>query len=435
MHMARKVFISFLGTNNYVECCYNINGSISKPVKFVQEAIVSKICKEWTKEDRIYIFCTSKAKTGQVGSKEINWEDTSNTVGLCSRLSDLNLKVGIEEIDIDTGFTEEEIWEVFDTVYSKLNRSDEIYFDVTHAFRSIPLFAIVLFNYSKFMINTRVATVMYGAFEKLGPIKSVLEMSIEKRIAPIVDMTNIIRLQEYNQTASGLQDFGKVKRISSGIESVKSKQDSVTELSNAIKRLEEYIATIQLDNIREGCYIRDFRVNLEKVRAEHSLPTPITKILDKLEKELESFRSYESFANVEAAINMAIEHEMLMQAYSLTEEYIIKCVAEKYDDQLPSDWEWSDCNDFIRALLGISNNKFTRKQWDYGILADNYIVSNAMASKIFIIKLRPAYNDLRERRNSLIHADEKYDYKRLCGEFQDIFDNCVNIIHEYITIE
>ena len=110
--MARKVFISFLGTNNYVECCYNINGSISKPVKFVQEAIVSKICKEWNQEDRIYIFCTSKAKTGQDGSKEVNWEDSSNTVGLCSRLSNLKLRAGIEEIDIDTGFTEKEIMTV-----------------------------------------------------------------------------------------------------------------------------------------------------------------------------------------------------------------------------------------------------------------------------------------------------------------------------------
>lgn len=433
--MARKVFISFLGTNNYAECCYSINGNVSKPVKFVQEAIVSKICKDWTETDKILIFCTSKAQTEENGSKEVNWEDTPNNVGLCNRLAELKLKAGIEEVDIDTGFTEEEIWKVFDTVYSKLNNGDEIYFDVTHAFRSIPLFAIVLFNYSKFMIKTRVASVMYGAFEKLGPIKSVLELPIEKRVAPIVDMTNIVRLQEYNQIASGLQDFGKVKRISSGIKSVNSEQDSVTELSNAIRSLEEYIATIQLDNIREGSYIRDFKVNLERVRTEHSLPAPITKILDSLEKELESFRDYNSFANVEAAINMAINHEMLMQAYSLTEEYIIKSVSEKYDALFPSDWSLEDCNDFIRSILGINDYKFTRKIWEKGCLANYPKISDAMASKIFIIELRSAYNLLRERRNSLIHADDEYDYERLNDEFQDIYNKCIDIIHKYITIE
>lgn len=431
--MARKVFISFLGTSNYAECCYRINGNVSKPVKFVQEAIVSKICKDWTETDKILIFCTSITKTGEDGSKEVNWEDTPNNVGLCNRLIELKLKAGIEEVDIDTGFTEEEIWKVFDTVYSKLNSGDEIYFDVTHAFRSIPLFAIVLFNYSKFMIKTRVASVMYGAFEKLGPIKSVLELPVEKRVAPVVDMTNIVRLQEYNQIASGLQDFGKVKRISSGIESVNSQQDSVTELSNAIRRLEEYIATIQLDNIREGSYIKDFRDNLEKVRTEHALPAPIDKILDSLEKELESFRDYNSFANVEAAINMAINHEMLMQAYSLTEEYIIKSVSEKYDTLFPKDWSWEDCNDFIRSILGINDYKFTRKIWEKGCLANYPMISNAMASKIFIIELRSAYNLLRERRNSLIHADDEYDYERLSDEFQNIYNSCIDIIHKYIN--
>lgn len=37
--MPRKVFISFLGTNNYVQCRYDINGVVSAPVRFVQEAL------------------------------------------------------------------------------------------------------------------------------------------------------------------------------------------------------------------------------------------------------------------------------------------------------------------------------------------------------------------------------------------------------------
>ena len=40
--MARKVFISFLGTNNYVECIYDINGHQSKPVKYVKEKAIAE---------------------------------------------------------------------------------------------------------------------------------------------------------------------------------------------------------------------------------------------------------------------------------------------------------------------------------------------------------------------------------------------------------
>ena len=122
--MARKVFISFLGTNNYVLCKYSIGGIDSKPVRFVQEALIEHLCQEWTEKDRIFIFCTSKDTTGENGSKEINWFDNGQTkisddsekIGLKHRLQDLKKQMGlctpIEQFDIEAGFSEEEIWEI-----------------------------------------------------------------------------------------------------------------------------------------------------------------------------------------------------------------------------------------------------------------------------------------------------------------------------------
>ena len=127
--MPRKVFISFLGTNNYVLCRYDIGEAA--PVRFVQEALIEHFCKEWSEDDRILIFCTSKEKTGENGSKEINWfdngqprvTDESEKIGLQHRLQDLKARIGlkaqIEEHDIKAGFTEEEIWDIFDTVYAE----------------------------------------------------------------------------------------------------------------------------------------------------------------------------------------------------------------------------------------------------------------------------------------------------------------------------
>ena len=102
--MARKVFISFLGTNNYVQCRYDINGVVSEPVRFVQEALIEYWCKDWTEQDRILIFCTSKETTGESGSKEINWLDNgqprvteeSEKIGLQHRLQDLQARIGLK---------------------------------------------------------------------------------------------------------------------------------------------------------------------------------------------------------------------------------------------------------------------------------------------------------------------------------------------------
>ena len=93
--MARKVFISFLGTNNYLECIYDFGKEKSHPVRFVQEAIIDYLCKDWTESDRIIIFCTSFEKTGSKGSKELNWlddgqqyaQDAVEKIGLEHRLN------------------------------------------------------------------------------------------------------------------------------------------------------------------------------------------------------------------------------------------------------------------------------------------------------------------------------------------------------------
>ena len=97
--MARKVFISFLGTGNYLQTHYELNGEKSAPVRFVQEALISFLCKDWTENDRIFIFCTKGAE----GSETKNWFDNGHTkvnedaeiekIGLEHRLRNLNLVV------------------------------------------------------------------------------------------------------------------------------------------------------------------------------------------------------------------------------------------------------------------------------------------------------------------------------------------------------
>ena len=191
--MARKVFISFLGSNNYLETYYSLEDEKSKrPVRFIQEDLVKRLCNEWTKDDRILIFCTDDSKTK-------NWLNDGHgdekLEGLEYRLKSLKLPIQIEMTEISEGFSEEEIWSIFNSVYGKLQEEDEIYFDVTHSFRSIPLFSTILFNYAHYLKRTNLVGVYYGAFEKLGPAYMVRHIPVEERIAPIIDLTSIVRLQ------------------------------------------------------------------------------------------------------------------------------------------------------------------------------------------------------------------------------------------------
>lgn len=393
--MARRVFISFLGTGDYKHCIYDLNGERSRPVRFIQEVLVGHYCKHWTKEDRIFIFCTSEKKTGKEGSKEKNWFGEK---GLQGRLSALQLQVPVEEIDIKAGFSEKEIWQIFDTVYSQLLPGDKIYFDVTHAFRSIPIFSTVLFNFSKFMKDTRLMTIHYGAYEARNG---------NPEVAPVIDLTNIVRLQEYNQVASGLKDFGRVKKLKDIIvEGRNLKADkAVAQLGESISELEEYIATIELDKIREGTFIRKFRDNLPKVQNV----LPIKTILEEIKKETQDFVGSKDYKNIEAAINWTIKHDMLMQTYPLAEEYIILRVKEELEEEMKEELG-NRISDFwfrkyVAALLGMDDVTFQdKKEWDRNLFRD-FQVAEYIADCELVWDLRPLYRPVSRLRNSLAHAD------------------------------
>ena len=437
--MPRKVFISFLGTNNYVLCRYDIGEAA--PVRFVQEALIEHFCKEWSDDDRILIFCTSKEKTGENGSKEINWfdngqprvTDESEKIGLQHRLQDLKARIGlkaqIEEHDIKAGFSEEEIWDIFDTVYDKLKPSDQIYFDVTHAFRSIPLFSIVLFNYSKFMMDTRLISIMYGAFEKLGPAYKVKELPIGQRVAPVIDLTNIARLQEYNQIASSLKDFGKVKLLKDAIaaDQESASDQTIRNLADSISELDEYIATIDLKELKSGKFIRKFRSCYKNAKKKKKLVKPISNILDELNKETEDFVEESSYRNIEAAINWTIKHEMLMQAYPLAEEYVILRVSSMFNDIKPPQLTAKKFREFVSGILGIPESDFLQKNWKYDLSAFPELADEL--SEDFLIKeLRPLYDRIRQSRNSLAHGNGVIKFADLKKGVPDIVE-CIKYLN------
>ena len=439
--MPRKVFISFLGTNNYVLCKYNIDGEDSKPVRFVQEALIEHLCKDWTEKDRIFIFCTSKETTGENGSKEINWldngqariSDDSEKIGLEHRLQDLKKQTGlqtpIEQFDIEAGFSEDEIWEIFNTVYSKLQVGDEIYFDVTHAFRSIPLFSIVLFNYSKFMLGTQLKTILYGAFEKLGPAYKVKEQPVEQRIAPVIDLTNIARLQEYNQIASNLKDFGKVKRLKDAIASGQelSSDQAIRNLGKSISQLDEYIATIDLKEIKSGKFISSFRSNLKNVKKRKEIVGPIKNILAELYQETEGFVSQPDYRNIEEAINWTIKHDMLMQAYPLAAEYIILHTSDMFSEIKPARLSAKQFRMFVSSILGMPDEDYSRRDWK-DVLGEYPEVADEIADDFLVRELRPKYDAVRRARNSLAHGNGVIKYEELRRGIPHIID-CIQYLN------
>lgn len=436
--MGRKVLISFLGTNDYFPVYYTWGEKRKKTTthrtKFIQEALATRICKDnWGQDDCIMIFRTNE-------SNEANWKDRDGILGLKSVLESIpglkcrinpeqNREAATDSYMIPVGFSEAEMWEIFKCVFDKLNPEDEIYFDVTHAFRTIPMFATVLFNYARFLKHTNVKGVYYGAFETLGPlykIKALPAEEQEKLTAPIVDLTNIVRLQEINNAAANFRDFGNLSSLSDILyeTGVSDLDNAVEDISVALDDLDFFIQTCRIDDIREGEYMRTISDSISRFCDSPFTNDAQRSLLLEISRQLKhsGFEADDTYRNVEAAINWAIEHRMIQQAYTMAKEYLISRVYEamkeagiekELEAELDVNGDLSrnsqNRNYKIREALGsiLASYKtmaggrlgFKGGRWRNSKAANRLLQSCQM-----VYDLTAPYKAITERRNHLNHA-------------------------------
>ena len=423
--MARKVFISFLGSNNYLETYYSFEGKKSEhPVRFIQEDLVKRLCNEWTKDDRILIFCTDDSKTK-------NWLNDGHgdekLEGLEYRLKSLKLPIQIEMTEISEGFSEEEIWSIFNSVYGKLQEEDEIYFDVTHSFRSIPLFSTILFNYAHYLRRTNLVGVYYGAFEKLGPAYMVKKIPLDERIAPIINLTSIVRLQELTSAANNLHQYGKMSTLSDLISVVEGKGKVKQDVNCIKKKMKEFdlaISTCKLDVIKDGKLIGELQERIKAVKEIPTLSQAHRELIAKVENEINVFKPIDTYENVETAVDWARKFGMIQQAYTLAEELTISKVKDlllpEYEILRTEDNKM--CRVFISALLSldIKREEYKNEKKDLKCLFYELL------SLEIIKELRPYYMELANNRNIINHA-KKTD-KNLVEEFDKKYDKIREIL-------
>ena len=444
--MARKVFISFLGTGNYVETYYQFGEKkYPHPVRFVQEAIIGNMLDEWTEDDKILIFATDAAR-------KANWENDGQEraeseiehIGLKQRLLELHLPMPIDDnsrIEIKEGFSEEEVWSIFNAVdkevrtISRQGGDIQLIFDITHAFRSIPMFAMALFNYAQYMYsNVKIEQVQYGAFEKLGPTYKVKQMPLEQRIAPVVDMTNIVRLQQLTSAAIGLHDYGRFNNVINAEDN-----QPLRDLVDAVNKLDEYIQLCNLKELKQGDFLSEIkRTRRLAIANQQKLPAPVNSLLNKIVNDVQDcgFNNNAGYHNIDAAIKWAIKYQMFPQAASMAREFILEQLRAIFKKLNP----FKEKRDFTEFLSAVLSTIDPPEKW-YGKLKENEQLALSLREKDIVIELSEPYRELASIRNSLDHGKGLYSladvelkiptyYKECLEALRKHKDSCTIISHD-----
>ncbi|WP_457573891.1 TM1812 family CRISPR-associated protein [Desulfolithobacter sp.] len=341
----RKVYLSFLGTNNYIACNYQAPGL--KPidnVRFVQEATIQWFCGDWSENDRIFIFTTKE-------SHEKNWVDGGHTGkddnpcdGLKKRLDRLQLKPPVEEIQVASGKNEQEIMAIFEQMYDVLEPKDILYLDITHAFRSLPLLALAVLNYAKAMKEIRVGAIGYGAMEALGNINQVRDMDLEDRNVPVFDLLPYDQILEWSGAidrflasgdAQGVAALAnqEVKPVLARTQGKDKEAAAVRRLANCLDDFSQTITTCRGKDITETASalrkaIQD-AIDQETVR-------PLRPLLERLQASTAKFNG-ENVNDGIAAARWCLEHNLIQQGFTILEETIFTWILTRATDLAPDE--------------------------------------------------------------------------------------------------
>ncbi|MBO8126745.1 MAG: TIGR02221 family CRISPR-associated protein [Firmicutes bacterium] len=146
---------------------------------------------------------------------------------------------------IDYGLNETELWSNFDVfmrIGESLEENDEIYLDITHGFRSIPLFMYLmmdLINVLQFK-NIKLAGLFYG----------MLDARADFGYAPIVDLSPLFNISMWIRGAYNFINFGNGYLLADLIDNEK--------VSAKFKNISEQV------NIN---YINDFKREIDRLNS------------------------------------------------------------------------------------------------------------------------------------------------------------------------
>lgn len=263
-----KVLISNIGMGDrekgYRDAIYEYNGKQEK-TPFIAKALA-----KFLEIDKMYLVGTKKSVWDSVyeqfgGDEEKTleiWDEIKNrgankeTLNVIEKQIDIFLKSKNSKcFIIDYGVNEDELWNnftIFLNILDFLEENDEIYFDITHSFRSLALMNFVMLEFGNTINkkNLKVKGVFYG----------MLEYSFENNgITPIVDLKLLFDLLEWLKAVNNFINYGnsdEFKKLLSNKNEInffdsfsKALQiGNLESIKNNVKRSNKYLKTLEKSN-------------------------------------------------------------------------------------------------------------------------------------------------------------------------------------------
>lgn len=206
-----RIFITSLGTTDYRPVTYDFNGQTLPSTAYVQRALID--AHRDRPFDRIVLLLTDGARakhwTPADRPRNSHNEASDRVPTLRAELGlpvDPPLPYVLQPISENIGDRAEQ-WNWFQALLSHVDPGDELYIDMTHGFRVVPIVLSAALHYLQTIKGARLVAAWYGADQAAGAGG-----------APIVDFTDFYTLGQWADGVSRLidnADAGKLAALSS----------------------------------------------------------------------------------------------------------------------------------------------------------------------------------------------------------------------------
>lgn len=406
---SRKVFISILGTGNYKPCSYRQGDFTSTETRFIQEATLDFLRKrsEWCATDAAYIFLTPTARIANWQSEPINIYDSHKVkdyAGLEPTLSQMGLPFPVEPVEISEEGDEEAIWSVFRSIYDQIREGDQLYIDITHSFRYLPMLLLVLTNYAKELKSAEVISITYGNWE------------VKTEMKPIVDLGALIELQDWtvaageflrNGRASRLEELTK-ERVTPILRKSEKKDKNAIRLRKLVDRLttvSQSLTTIRGKKILEGKIFEELDKYTHGLDA--GLIAPLSPLIEKIKDSFGDFDTKPSVSNGFAAARWCHRMQLYQQSITILQETMKAYVAASHG--YPSDDE--DYTELAAKAFHFHTAKgsIPEDEWQLGESDPTDREKRAEVVRQFLAgsavrELSQLYSEIKQIRNDFNHA-------------------------------
>ncbi|MCX2727733.1 TIGR02221 family CRISPR-associated protein [Thermomicrobium sp. 4228-Ro] len=331
--------VTFLGTGHYRTVTYVWDDG--REVRRSTTHLFPLALAAWLDPERVLVLLTAEAERGP------HWQTLRSQLG--SR---------VEPVPIPPGRSEAELWEIFDRLAGALPEGSSLVIDVTHGFRSLPLFAAVAAVLLRDLRNVTLERIVYGAYEARDP---------EEHEAPVFDLTPLLDLVGWLSGIEALERSGDGRLLAQRLRETQAsawrrgRHELPRQLQAVGTALEAWSEAIRLNRPVEAAgaaHLLGERLGRAREELARWAP-PFALLADRLAADVaalahpdpETLDRGHLQAQL-AVIRYALEKGLVLQAVTMAREWLVSWFIWSFMPEMRTHWRQRAAREQAERILG-----------------------------------------------------------------------------------